>query len=304
MEIKKIRIGNDIRLAVDLRQYIDGNHLAEREVYNPEQTDFENIDSNPFVNKDYEVYYPNQYNTNGGTIEYSPQGTPISIRSIKAFLINTTRQEQYTENLRKKSRFIARFPIEPYIEAFHATPYNVCNSGYPTWRAYPRSYAVAPYHGFGVYPDWKSIYTPLPKINDIEYVAPVAATNKQHVVEVMFPAKHQLHTGIYKLVVVAKVYAPGFHKNLKTITVDMPNVFELVKTSDEGIDTGIMMTVQNTHDVLPGGEDTPEVVYDDIYVNDGSVADVDGSSTMVLGRTDGQPVNIDLSSIADWYEGD
>ena len=34
-EIKKIRIGNDIRLAVDLRQYIGNDALPERDVYEP-----------------------------------------------------------------------------------------------------------------------------------------------------------------------------------------------------------------------------------------------------------------------------
>ena len=57
--MKKIRIGNDIRLAVDLRQYLGDHYLYEREVYDKRQNEFENIDANPFVNKQYEVYYPN-----------------------------------------------------------------------------------------------------------------------------------------------------------------------------------------------------------------------------------------------------
>ena len=104
-EIKKIRIGNDIRLAVDLSQYLvnsyNSKYLRERKVYNPNESDFENIDDNVFVNKHYEVYYPNQYyNTNPGSgdedeyIDFKPSNTPISIRSIKAYLINTSKIEE------------------------------------------------------------------------------------------------------------------------------------------------------------------------------------------------------------------
>jgi len=97
-EIKKIRIGNDIRLAVDLRQYIGNDALAEREVYDPESQDFEDIDRNEFVNKKYEVYYPNQYmDEDGQHIKFKASGEPISIRNVKAFIINTSRQERYME---------------------------------------------------------------------------------------------------------------------------------------------------------------------------------------------------------------
>lgn len=89
--MKKIRIGNDIRLAVDLRQYLGEHYLYEREVYDKQQNEFENIDANPFVNKQYEVYYPNQYdNVSDESITIKPEGTPISIRSVKAILVNTS----------------------------------------------------------------------------------------------------------------------------------------------------------------------------------------------------------------------
>lgn len=254
METKKFRIGNDIRLAVDLRQYLDkNNNLREREVYNPEDSGYENIDDNPYVNKAYEVYYPNQYdNNNGNSAWFSKSGSRISIRSVKAIFVNATRKKQYEDDIKKKTRFISRFPIEPIVDAFHATPYDICVSGYPTWRAYPRRHGFLPYHGFGVYPEWGGIYKPLPIINDIEYRANVAATEHQNVVEVSFPAEHQLHTGVYNLILVVKVYAPGFNnKNLKTITIDLPAVIELVKTSKEGVDSDIDATWGNVVDVLP-----------------------------------------------------
>ena len=304
METKKIRIGNDIRLAVDLRQYIGGNHLREREVYNPDATDFEDIDNNPFVNKKYEVYYPNQYSSG----EYSNEDNPklqsaVGIRSVKAFLINTSKEGEYEEMLKKKTRFIARYPIEPCFECFHATPYNVCNSGFPTWRAYPHSYCTAPYHGYGLRPQWDGLYHVFPTKPSFEFKAPVMATQYQNIVEVSFPAEAQRFTGKYKLVIVAKVYAPGYNMaNLKTITIDMPNVFELVKTTEEGIDTGVSMNVNHLQDVLTniGTATDIQEQYNDIYVNGGEYSD----NNIMLSRTDGIPVDVDVSEFTAWYEGD
>lgn len=302
-KITKVRIGNDIRLSVDLRQYLADHKLLERKVYNPRARDYELIDGDPHVNKWYEVYSPDFHaDHDGDNVYFKPLGTPISIRSVKAVLINTTREREYAEHLRKKSRFISRFPIEPGIEAFHSTPHDVCGSGYPTWRAYPTRHGFLPYRGFGVRPGWNGIYKPLPVINDIEYRAGVYATDHQNVVEVSFPAEHQLHVGKYKLVVVAKIFAPGYNnQNLKTITVDIPDVFELVKTSEEGYNSDITVKVMNLRDILPDGD-----VYDaspkDVYVDEG---DVDSDMNRIrLGRTDMESVDIDMSSLTGWMEAD
>lgn len=253
MNTKKIRIGNDIRLAVDLRQYLYANkYLKEREVYNPDSAEFNNLDSNIFVNKDTELYYPNINTTSTSTTKVDPDGTPISIRGVKAVFVNTTLRNEYTERVKKKSRFIGRFPLEPCMEAYHATPYDICNGGHPTWRAYPHQYCAAHYHGFGIHPCWEGIYKPLPILDKIEYRANVMATKKQNVVEVSFPATHQYHTGKYTLILVVKVYAPGFnHNNIKTITIDLPDVFELVKSTAEGVDGDVIGNVSQILDKLP-----------------------------------------------------
>jgi len=212
-DISKIRIGNDIRLAVDLRQYLGDNNLEERKVYTPNDSDFENIDNNPFVNKTYELYYPNQFGNNNNAVgEVVPMGNPVSIRSVKAILINMSKEQEIKDYLHKKTRFVSRFPIEPWFGAFDANPYNICNSGYPTWRAYPHHYMMMPYHGYGLRPEWGGIYKKLPRINHTEYLARVSATKYQNIVEVHFPAVDQLYTGRYKLVIVAKLYCPGFNQ--------------------------------------------------------------------------------------------
>ena len=301
MDTKKIRIGNDIRLAVDLRQYIGETnfYLRERHVYTPAKPEFENIDDNQFVNT-YELYYNDGHSSlpqvDPDWSKYDDlTTTPICIRSVKALLINTTRQEKREQDLKNKSRFISRFPIEPELEAFHSTPYDICCSGYPTWRAYP----VRRYGGFGLTPDWGGLYKPLPQTNPDVYRANVAATAKQNVVEVSFPAEHQLFLGKYKLVIVAKIYAPGFNmQNLKTVTLDIPDVFELVGTSEEGSDTGFYVNVAHVIDELPDEAYTP--ISRDIYVNAGDVYD----NSITLNRTDGSVVEIGLDSVSGWHNAD
>ena len=310
METQTIRIGNDIRLAVDLRQYIDISdvgdlgYLEERKVYNPRDLNYENKDVNPYVNKHYEVYYPNQYKQSSAatsaTADYiknfDPEGTPINIRSVKAFLINTSKMEEREQYLKNKTRFIARYPIEPGFDAFQSTEYDICNSGYPTYRAYPHHYMVAPYHGYGVRPDWAGIRKPLPAINGLEYRAKVCATKYQNVIEVDFPAYAQLYTGMYKLVIVAQIYAPGYNRqNLKTITVDIPDVIKLVKTSEEAIDSDVRVYVGKIVDIL--GTST-ETLYVDNYVKAGTFNGDDHS--IKLNRTDGHTVSIDTSELTEW----
>lgn len=300
METKKIRIGNDIRLAVDLRQYVKGgSYLREPEVYDPQSADFENIDTNPFVNKQYEVYYPNQYvSQDGTTTTFSNDATEVCIRSVKAILVNTTMWDKLVKDLKSKTRFIDRFPIEPNRRAFCSTSYDICNSGFPIWRAIPI------YPGFGINHPIGEIYKKRPGFNDAEYRAVVTATDKQNVVEVHFPAIHQRYTGMYKLIIVAKLYAPGFNNNnLKTVTVDVPNVFELVGTSEEGYDTGISISINNVTGNLPSGTETTDeqnTQFDDVFVNQGNVYD----NSLILSRTDLQDVDIDLSSITGWYDID
>lgn len=304
-EITKIRIGNDIRLSVDLRQFIDFNSkLKERKVYTPGDKNFEDLDGNIYVNKKDEVYYPNPSCDCLDVTPMRPNPSPINIRSVKAILVNVTRQKHMRDILRKKTRFISRFPIEPCVGAFNATPYDVCNSGYPTWRAYPHRHIPMPYHGYGWRPWWNGIYKPIPEHNDTEFVAPVYATEDQHVVEVSFPAKAQLYTGVYKLIIVAKVYAPGFnHENLKTITVDNPDVFELVSTSAEEANNNeqIVMKVNNAIDILPGGgyyyNEDPEL---DRYTVSGEY----NNGNIALTRSDGEVVGVDIRSVTDWYEGE
>jgi len=356
--MEKFRIGTDISLSVDIRQYLTKHNLKEACVYWPDEPNFYTIDSNPFVNKKFEVYYPNQFtHADGEPVRFRPEGSPVSIRSIEAILINTTREEKikelrhkeehrqkeeairfekekwkfhkewedkmraYRNDLRRHSRFIARFPIEPAMECFEPTPFDICCSGYPTYRAYPRHYLFAPYHGFGICPKWHDIYRPVCPVppppmmdpymvpkpaeevkieDDSRYTAQVYATDKQSIVEVLFPASDQLYAGVYSMLLKVEVYVPGFkEQNTKTITIDIPDVFEIVNnTSQLGDNQTVKVTVKPIEYHLSMGEESTTRPNIDIYTNGGHV---DGN-TLSLERTDGANVDVNLSSIVGWYD--
>lgn len=233
-------------------------------------------------------------------MEFYPTQAKMAIRSVKAKFINTTRREEEATAYKQRSRFISRFPMEPGIEAFHTTPYDVCNSGWYSWAAHPRTHSPYYYAGYGMNPNFDGLYNPLPMTNDTEYIADVAATTKQHIVEVIFPAEHQYHVGKYTLVLVVKVFAPGYNnQNLKTFTVDIPDVIELVKTTEEGSDTGVIVNVSAIQEHLPEGDIyTPYL--SDIFVNGISTE----GDTITIHRTDSQDLSIDMSDKTGWYEGD
>ena len=250
--MKKIRIGNDIRLAVDLRKVVD-----------------EGDDT-------------------------------FAVRQITAYLVNTTKVDEYEAKLNERPRFSGRFPREPFSHDYSTTPWCLCGCGMPTYNAYPVN-ASCVYSGFGTEP--YKLTRELAKIAKyIQYKAKCQAAAQQNIINVYFPAKDQFCTGVYKLVVVAKVYAPGYNdENLKTIQVDIPEVFELVATTEEGIDTGVVIStdVDNAADGTAGA-DTQDAIFTDVYVNGGVLSD----GNIILSRTDNNPVSIDLDGVVGWYEGD
>ena len=252
--MKKIRIGNDIRLAVDLRkQVLEGDDT-------------------------------------------------LAIRQVTAYLINTTKLAEYEAKLKERAKFVGRFPREPFSHDYNTTPWCLCGSGMPTYNAYPVN-AGGVYSGFGVTPFGKQNKELASIASCIQYKAACQATETQNLISVCFPAKDQLATGVYKLVVVANVYAPGYNvENLKTLQVDMPDVFQLVSTTEEGIDTGVTMItdVESPTEGTANAEDHQDTTFDDVYVNGGMLV----GGNIILNRTDNIPVSIALDSVSGWYEGD
>lgn len=265
--MKKIRIGNDIRLAVDLRkQVLEGDDT-------------------------------------------------LAVRKVTAYLVNTTKVAEYEAKLNERPKFIGRFPIEPFSHCYNTTPWCLCGCGMPTYNAFPIN-AGHVYSGFGVEPYTKRNKELAAIARRIQYKAACKATQQQNVIYVYFPANHQLATGVYKLVIVAEIYYPGYNvENIKTIQADVPDVFELVSTSEEGIDTGVILSVNVESPVGddinqgtdPGSEieptpepSYPDIIFDDIYVTEGATS----GTNIILNRTDNTPVSINLNDIAGWYDED
>lgn len=264
---------------------------------------------------------------------------PININSIQVFLINTTLQSDLEARIKqacdvynaaaedKSIKYISRYPIEPVTGCYHSDKYNICHSGCPTYHVRPFC-PKPPYCGFGVYPhsfdgftnhlwaiddltrfkneiiDAKNAYKEFEHL--IQYRAIAESTANSNVIAVYFPAADQKELGVYKLVVVAKVYAPGYSKftQFKTITIDYDSVFELVSASDmSGGDGANIITVgtsTTTDEINPSNDN-------DIYVNSGQymVTGSKGESSIKLTLSDNRvlPSNIiDLSSETAWYE--
>lgn len=156
----------------------------------------------------------------------------INIKSIKVYIINTSREKEKADKIANCTKFISRFPCEPHHPAFEPSAYDLNLAGLPRYYAYPEHHCHYFYHGFGLHPDWSHIYPVNNCTNDTEFIAPVQATEYKDQVDAYFPANSQLYCGVYKIVVVARIYQPGYGlDNLRTITMDYNNIFRLVDDS-------------------------------------------------------------------------
>ena len=220
-----------------------------------------------------------------------PNKDMLNIQSIKAYIVNISKKEELKASFKNKTRFIGRFPIEPFTDEYLPTAHDINGCGYYAYYARPVSF----YNGFGLKPDWKRIYSN-PWDNVTDYLALVERTEQRDAVDVIFPAEAQLSVGNYKVVLVAKIYSPGYSvDNTRTVTADYNNVFELVSSTEEADSTTSTFIVS---DGLSEGSDfyvNPE----DIYVQQGSY----NPGTITLNLTNGQQVPVDLSQLDSWYEG-
>lgn len=175
----------------------------------------------------------------------------VNIHSVKAFVINKTKEAERIADKNSKTKFISRFPIEPIDNCYKPSPYNINCAGSYSYNVIPMTYVCGSYAGFGCNPDWNDIYKPVEQYNFNEFLAPTKATENRSVVEISFPAEAQLYTGDYKIILVAKLYQPGFSAtNLRTITIDYDNVFTLVSTSEEGTDTPVTINVGDVDQMI------------------------------------------------------
>lgn len=226
------------------------------------------------------------------TLLYNANNEYANINSIQAFIINASKEAEFEEDIKNKTKFISRFPVEPYIDAYSSTAYDIKSSGYPTWRAYPKNHVYATYSGFGPHPDWRGKYRHMPMHNLTQYKAEVKYTEDRSTVKVFFPAEQQLYTGTYNLIVVAKIYDPGYSKdNLRTVTMDYENVFTLVNNSSDGVDGAVTLNVASTS---RSGSVQSVIVQGDTFVGVGGTGEVSAKVS---------PVSVNDSSVS-WSVAD
>lgn len=217
----------------------------------------------------------------------------LNINSAKAILVNTTLKEKLEREFKKMHRFFGRFPIEPFVDEFEPSAYNIHSTGYPKYRAIIPN----PYKGFGVYPDWKNVF-PIKDINVTVYHAEVKRISPDTIV-VMFPAEAQLYPGEYSLIVKAKIQDPGYKHGERTVCANYNNMFEIVSDTEDADETGIHIIDQPA--VIDVVEDPDQ--QEDVYVAGGTY----NNGVIRLQRNDNGVVDIDvteLSDIASWYEND
>lgn len=108
-----------------------------------------------------------------------------NIIGMEAFFVNTTMKKAIEKEYGRISKFIGRFPIEPFTKEYEPTQYNINSCG-----ARSKYYAAVAnmYNGFGVYPDWNK-----PDIHRMlaacTYKSEVEFTKDPKVVIVTFPAE-------------------------------------------------------------------------------------------------------------------
>ena len=208
------------------------------------------------------------------------------ILSAEAFFINTTLKKKLEDEYKKKNRFIGRFPIEPFVNEFEPSAYNINSGGFPRYRAF----VANSYNGFGYHPNWKEC-APIKDMDITTYRSQIERTSDPSVVIVTFPASAQLYEGEYELVIRGKVYDPGYSRNERTVTADLKQLFTLVSSQEEAIDNPVEIDINNI-------DETESL--QDVYV----VAGQYSNNSIKLSRNDLGSINIDVTPISGWYEGD
>lgn len=206
--MKKIRIGNDIRLklTIDGIDHLDQSNIKQLRCYLVDTT---------FGKKEDEAC---KKHARRFTREVFPEfymPTPYNLHGCKA-------------------------------PAYHVHPANVCHyehfmpdfhdhhwwPGYRGFGIYPNKFERYHWHWHGWHPlehhEHPYVFGP-DRFDEPWYLAESEVLNETNTVTCLFPAQHQHRCGVYKLIVVLTLFERGWGKhNLRTYTVDKGDVFELV----------------------------------------------------------------------------
>lgn len=216
-----------------------------------------------------------------------------NILSAKAVFVNKTLKDKLVKEYQKKNRFIGRFPIEPFVNEFEPSEYNINScGGYPKYKAV----VANQYNGFGVHPDWKKC-APIQEMNITEYYSEVERTTDTKTVVVTMPGKAQLYEGEYDLIIYANVYDNEYKNNERTVAATLHSIFELVGS-----------------DYVPAEDEAPldnpvsiELVNEDEIANTADVYIVGGTydnHSLKFTRNDNGVINVDVSPVSGWYTED
>lgn len=158
---------------------------------------------------------------------------------------------------------------------FAPSKYDINRCGLPVYHAMPccdgvrpacHSYSMRPYNGFGVDINRNEVYVDDCCENNGTYRLSVRSLGSSDSFISFFPAYEQKTLGKYKLIVVAELFQPGYSdSNIRTVTIDYPDVFELVATSAEA-DATSSVSIQ-----VGNGSD-PAIT--DICISPASITDV------------------------------
>lgn len=171
-----------------------------------------------------------------------------NIKQLRAFLINTSMQ-QYTEPwfpcdcdcYRHKYHHLPHRVHIPVNPAFGEGPLRP-NYGHP-WHCADHACCHHSHNHCVDMAFMNSIYT---------YQAASKVLPEKNRIQVYFPAHAQIACGTYKLVIVLSVYESGWgHCDLHTYTIDYPDVFTLVDSSN-GLSGDIVIDV-DTNSASQGG---------------------------------------------------
>lgn len=219
------------------------------------------------------------------------QATSVNIQSVDVYFVRSEVKKQEAE-MRKKFKFLRRYPIEPFVNDFRSTAHYLNNAGYYGYTVCPGIIAQV-YDGFGVNPWHKFDPCPFPIEKDIVVKGKVYFTEDKSMVEVYFPAMYQKQTGSYDMIVRVRLYDSDYSPSHSRVITLRYNDFIVLKESGDSLPSGIsVVEIDDSQEVTP----TP----DDTYVYLGELND----NSIDLSLTSGRTVPIDISNITDWYEGD
>ena len=204
--MRKIRIGNDIRLKLSIMPNEDAgfDRVDEFDLSNIKSVRCYLINTSFFEKPDPED--KKKFRRVGFPDYYLPTAHNINNSGFPSYHMMPASKHNYDEFL-------------PDFHGFHWWP------GFRGFGMHPEHFRPIPedmWGKHGIFPNHPHEYNPY-------YLADSNVMHEVNTITCLFPAMHQLMCGTYKLVVILTVFEAGWgRENLRTYTIDKGDVFELV----------------------------------------------------------------------------